>query len=164
MCFICCLCAIVKHQRLDAVILCAGGSWSLSGLVRTGQLERGQGAHSREVFSPVSCLHRSLRMGAFQLGEGELEGAFLFLLVIIQCCTMGLGLLLRCSVANLAAVCVAGKSGPVCPREKFPESCFSFPTQLLHPSTGEEPLGQSSRLVFGWSVLFSVGFRLSWGV
>lgn len=32
-CVLCCLCAIVKHQRLDPVVSCVGGSWYVSGPV-----------------------------------------------------------------------------------------------------------------------------------
>lgn len=38
--FICCLCAIVKHQRLDPVVLRVGGSWYFSGPV---SLNEGRG-------------------------------------------------------------------------------------------------------------------------
>lgn len=66
MCFMCCLCAIVKHQRLDPVVMCVGGSWYFSGPV---SLKEGRGLAALGGAQPPELpapLRSSLRR-AFQL-------------------------------------------------------------------------------------------------
>lgn len=117
----------------------------------TGQLAWGQGAYSLERCSAPSSARSSPPLGDTSCsGKGSLKEYFFLIVVTIQCCTMGLGLLLWCLVANFAAVCQENQvlSAFVKNFEGGFVGLF-FSIQLLYPSTGRSPWDNHLTWVLG---------------